>query len=98
MSSRVGAGSDRRFFGIFCAMIEPASKDLASPALWGWSPEIDVPALAPDEAQVWIVDLDAGLPPGEDAETAEPGAELAILSADERARAARFVRARDRRR
>src|SRR5262245_50907565 len=77
---------------------EPKSKDLADPALREWSPEIDVPALAPDETQVWIVDLDAGLPPGEDAETAEPGAELALLSAEERARAARFVRARDRRR
>src|SRR5262249_45214892 len=58
----------------------------------------DVPGRGPGEAGVWIVDLDAGLAPGEDAETAEPGPELAVLSADERARAARFVRARERRR
>src|SRR5262249_31517328 len=58
----------------------------------------DVPGRGPGEAGVWIVDLDAGLAPGEDAETAEPGPELAVLSDDERARAARFVRARDRRR
>jgi 4'-phosphopantetheinyl transferase len=77
---------------------EPESPEVPRPALREWSPEIDVPALALNEARVWIVDLDAGLAPGEDAETAEPGAELAILSADERARAERFVRARDRRR
>ena len=77
---------------------EPESHVLPCPALLEWLPDVDVPALAPDEARVWIVDLDAGLPPDEDPETAEPGLELAILSADERARAARFVRARDRRR
>ena len=58
----------------------------------------DMPALAPDEARVWLVDLDGGLAPGDNPETAEPGPELAILSEDEQARAARFVRARDRRR
>ena len=54
--------------------------------------------MAPDEVRAWIVDLDAGLDPDADTETAEPGPELAILSADEQARAARFVRARERRR
>jgi 4'-phosphopantetheinyl transferase len=54
--------------------------------------------LALDEIRVWIVDLDAGLNPGDDPELAEPGSELGLLSEDERARAVRFVRARDRRR
>jgi 4'-phosphopantetheinyl transferase len=71
---------------------------LASPKLLEWRPGADVPILSADEVRAWIVDLDAGLAPGEDAETAEPGPELAILAADEQARAARFVRARDRRR
>jgi 4'-phosphopantetheinyl transferase len=48
---------------------------------------------------VWLVDLDAGLVSEVEVETAEPGPpELALLSSDERERAARFVRARDRRR
>ena len=70
----------------------------AAPALREWSPAAGVAGVSPEGVQVWIVDLDAGVSPGEDGETAEPGAELAVLSADERARAARFVRARDRRR
>jgi 4'-phosphopantetheinyl transferase len=45
-----------------------------------------------------MVDLDAGLGPEDDGETAEPGPELGLLAADERVRAARFIRARDRRR
>ncbi len=77
---------------------EPEGRCLAFPVLLDWDPEPDVPALAPDEVRVWIVDLDAGLAPGDHPETTEPGPELAILSEDERARAARFVRARDRRR
>ncbi len=77
---------------------EPENRCLAVPVLLDWLPDADVPALTLDEARVWIVDLDAGLRPGDNPETAEPGPELAILSEDERARAARFVRARDRRR
>ena len=77
---------------------EPEGRCLAFPVLLDWDPEPDVPALAPDETRVWIVDLDDGLRPGDNPETAESGPELAILSDDERARAARFVRARDRRR
>ncbi len=57
-----------------------------------------MPALVPAEVRVWIVELDAGLPPDGDVDATEPGPELAILSDDERARAARFVRARERRR
>jgi 4'-phosphopantetheinyl transferase len=72
--------------------------DLCRPAILDWDAGADVSALARDEARVWVVDLDAGLTPGVDAETAEPGPELAVLSSDEQARAARFVRARDRRR
>jgi 4'-phosphopantetheinyl transferase len=79
-------------------MIEFAREVWVSPVLWEWSPTADIPVAATAEVQVWIVDLDAGLAPGEDVETAEPGAELAVLSAEERARAGRFVRARDRRR
>jgi 4'-phosphopantetheinyl transferase len=79
-------------------MIEFPSEAWISPVLCAWSPTAEVPVVATDEVQVWIVDLDAGIAPGEDVETAEPGAELAVLSAEERARAARFVRARDRRR
>ncbi len=52
--------------------------------------------LAPDRVTVWKVELDQGIDPADDA--VEPGAALAILSVGERARAARFVRARDRRR
>src|SRR5262249_32849708 len=77
---------------------EPECSDPARPALLEWSPGVGMPALEPDEARVWIVDLDAGLLPGEDPETAEPGPELGLLSADEPARAGRFVRAGDRRR
>jgi 4'-phosphopantetheinyl transferase len=53
--------------------------------------------LNPGEIRIWLVDLDSGLSP-DNVETAEPGAELDVLSDDERARAARFVRAHDRRR
>src|SRR6202044_936302 len=47
---------------------------------------------------VWLVELDAGLLGQAEIDSAEPGEELAVLDAEERARAARFVRARDRRR
>jgi len=58
---------------------------------------MDEGELAPSEVRVWVVDLDAGVSP-ENLEQAEPGPELALLADDERTRAARFVRARDRRR
>jgi 4'-phosphopantetheinyl transferase len=79
-------------------MIERASPELRYPAVVDWLPATDWPALADDEVRVWIVDLDAGLVPGADVEKAEPGAELEVLSAEERERAARFVRPLDRRR
>ncbi len=68
------------------------------PSLLEWERGATMPELEPDEVRAWIVDLDAGLPPGGDVDAVEPGHELALLSDDERARAARFVRARDRRR
>jgi 4'-phosphopantetheinyl transferase len=68
-----------------------------SPSLWEWRPGADLPELTAREIRVWIVDLDSGLHP-DNVETEEPGPELGLLSEDERARAARFVRARDRRR
>jgi 4'-phosphopantetheinyl transferase len=63
-----------------------------------WKPGADMQGLDSEEVRVWIVELDAGVPPGGDVDSTEPGPELAILSDEERARAARFVRARDRRR
>jgi 4'-phosphopantetheinyl transferase len=63
-----------------------------------WRPGVDIPGLRSGEVRAWIVDLDSGLPPGADVDSTEPGAELAVLSEDERGRAARFVRARERRR
>ncbi|MGP0064616.1 MAG: 4'-phosphopantetheinyl transferase family protein [Isosphaeraceae bacterium] len=68
------------------------------PSLLEWQSGAEVPALSPDEVRAWIVDLDGAMAPGDDPDTTEPGPELAILSDDERARAARFVRARERRR
>jgi 4'-phosphopantetheinyl transferase len=68
------------------------------PLLVEWGPGSDVSGLHADEIRVWIIELDAGVPRGSDIDATEPGPELAILSDDERARAARFVRARDRRR
>jgi 4'-phosphopantetheinyl transferase len=77
---------------------ESASEIPGIPALSEWWPGADLPALSVDEVRAWIVDLDGGLAPGEDPMTAEPGPELAILSDEERARASRFIRARERRR
>jgi 4'-phosphopantetheinyl transferase len=77
---------------------EPESHCPAIPMLLEWPPHSSMTALAPDEVRVWIVDLDAGMAAGADVDAVEPGPELAVLSDDERARAARFVRARDRRR
>jgi 4'-phosphopantetheinyl transferase len=68
------------------------------PALHVWEPGSTLPTPRADEVLAWIVDLDAGLTSGVDIDAIEPGPEMAVLSDDERARAARFVRARDRRR
>jgi 4'-phosphopantetheinyl transferase len=76
----------------------PESHEGRRPTLLEWEPGSTIRMLESDEVRAWIVDLDAGLPPGGDADATEPGPELAVLSDDERARAARFVRARDRRR
>ena len=57
----------------------------------------EIPELNRNEVGVWLVDLDAGLSP-DNVDSAEPGPEFDVLSDDERERAARFVRARDRRR
>jgi 4'-phosphopantetheinyl transferase len=69
----------------------------ACPSLWDWHPGADVGEITAHQICVWVVDLDAGLSK-EQVETAEPGPELSLLSPDEKERAARFVRARDRRR
>jgi 4'-phosphopantetheinyl transferase len=71
---------------------------LACPALREWKPGSPVSGLAGDEIDVWVVELDAGLESQAKIDETEPGRELEVLDADERARAARFVRARDRRR
>jgi 4'-phosphopantetheinyl transferase len=78
--------------------IESELQGISPPALFEWSPGVAVSQLAPDEARVWMIDLDGRLDPGEDADAVEPGPERAVLSADEQVRAARFLRARDRRR
>ena len=62
--------------------------------LFRWHSGVDVPPISVNEVQAWIVDLDAD----GDQETTEPGRELQILSVDEQARAARFIRTRERRR
>ncbi len=79
-------------------MTEPTSEISGSPLLLDWQPGIDASGLAPDEIRVWLVELDGGLNAEDDVDSAGPGPELALLAADEQARAARFVRARDRRR
>jgi 4'-phosphopantetheinyl transferase len=68
------------------------------PAILEWEPDPTTLELQSHEVRVWVVDLDVGLAPEGDVDAFEPGPELAVLSDDERARAARFVRARDRRR
>ncbi len=68
------------------------------PTLLDWDPEAEVHPLAPDEVRVWVVELDSGIVGEAEVNALEPGPELAILSEDERARAARFVRARERQR
>ena len=74
------------------------SEDLGRPTLREWNLGDPVSGLAADEIGVWLVELDAGLESQAEIDAAEPGPELALLDADEQARAARFVRARDRRR
>ncbi len=70
------------------------------PRLVNWESGGRIPPLADDEVRVWVVELDEGILGNSesDADALEPGPELAILSDDERARAARFIRARERRR
>jgi 4'-phosphopantetheinyl transferase len=68
------------------------------PKLLSWKPGAERLVQLADDIHVWLVELDGGLESKADIEAAEPGPELAILSADEQERAARFVRARDRRR
>lgn len=77
----------------------PETPDISRPGLSEWTPGEDITKLEPGAVRAWIVELDAGMPPGADVDSTEPGPEvLAILSEDERARAARFIRARERRR
>jgi 4'-phosphopantetheinyl transferase len=77
---------------------EPVDDVLGRPVLREWSTGVHERGLAADEVRIWLIELDAGLKPGDDAATAEPGPELDLLAADEQARAARFIRPRDRRR
>jgi 4'-phosphopantetheinyl transferase len=71
---------------------------IPTPVLADWNPGMIVSDLAPHESRVWVVDLDSGLNGEDDQEAPEPDAARALLSADEQARADRFVRPRDRRR
>jgi 4'-phosphopantetheinyl transferase len=69
------------------------------PLLLEWPGDgAELAALLPDEIRVWLIKLDEKLAPGADEDALEPGPELSILSPDEQTRAARFLRARDRRR
>ena len=77
--------------------IEQTGEVHGSPSLREWYPGAILPELSRSEVFVWLVDLDAELSP-DDVDVAEPGQELGVLSEDERARSARFVRAIDRRR
>jgi len=78
--------------GFYRRMIESTSEiPGCSPVLLDWQPGADASGLAPDAIRVWLVELDAGLDATEDVDSAEPGPELALLAADEQARAARFV-------
>jgi hypothetical protein len=71
---------------------------LACPALREWKPGTAVSSLAADEIGVWLIELDAGLECQTEIDSTEPGPELELLDSDERVRAGRFIRARDRRR
>ena len=70
----------------------------ACPILLEWKPGAGRPTLSADEIRAWLIELDAGLYGEAEIEGVEPGPELEVLDAEEKARAARFVRARDRRR
>ena len=71
---------------------------LAVPILSAWEKGTTAVELAPHETRVWTVDLDAGVTSEDDLDGLAPELERAALSADELARADRFVRVRDRRR
>src|SRR5262245_6285572 len=68
------------------------------PILHEWSLGGPIAALSAADIGVWLIDLDAGLESQAEIDFAEPGPELASLDDVEQTRAARFVRARDRRR
>ena len=70
--------------------------EMACPTLREWRPGAAVCGLSPSEIGVWLVELDLGLTTQAEIDGAEP--ELDVLDGEERLRAARFVRARDRRR
>ena len=76
----------------------PQPQEEPRPSLLEWRPGQELEPLGPGKVRAWIVELDAGLSPRADVDSAEPGPELSVLSDDERERAARFVRARERRR
>ncbi len=71
---------------------------LACPTLRQWRAGSVVSSLAGDEIVVWLIELDAGLESQTEIDDTEPGPELELLDSDERVRAGRFIRARDRRR
>jgi 4'-phosphopantetheinyl transferase len=71
---------------------------LACPTLREWKPGSQVSSLAADEIGVWLIELDAGLESQTEIDDTEPGPELDVLDGEERVRAGRFIRARDRRR
>jgi 4'-phosphopantetheinyl transferase len=79
-------------------LMAPLCEVFGCPTLWDWRPGADYSGLGEHEIRVWKIDLDAGHVTEAEVEGAEPGPELALLAADEQERAARFVRARDRRR
>jgi 4'-phosphopantetheinyl transferase len=68
------------------------------PTLRDWKAGVPVCGLSGDEIVVWLIELDAGLESQAEIDETEPGRELEVLDEEERVRAARFVRARDRRR
>ncbi len=102
MSSRELIGRRRSFEWVNLmstdAETERDDETLAPPTLADWQSGPIATDLAPGETRVWVVDLDAGSNFDDDEDAAEPGSDREILSADEQARADRFVRARDRRR
>ena len=75
-----------------------AGEEYGRPTLREWKRGAPVYGLPADEIGVWLVELDSGLVTQAEIDGTEPGDELALLDSDERVRAARFLRARDRRR